>query len=51
MKLRLNRDTLTELTPADLAEVGGGDAITQWCNTIHFCHIPTLPLAECLDPR
>lgn len=44
--LRLHRDELTELTATDLAEVVGG--ITQYCNTIHFCAIPTLPLAVCL---
>lgn len=44
--LRLHRDTLTELTSTDLAEVVGG--ITQNCNTLHFCVIPTLPLLVCL---
>ena len=46
--LRLHRDALTELTPSDLADVVGAEAITQYCNTIHFCDIPTLPLRDCL---
>lgn len=49
--LTLRRNHLTELATDELAEVGGGDAITQHCNTIHFCAIPTLPLAVCLERR
>lgn len=52
--LRLRRETLTELTRTELGAVAGG--ITQNCNTIHFCNIPTLdacpiptlPLEPCL---
>lgn len=48
--LRLSSETLTELTATDLAGIAGG-AITQWCNTLQFCNIITLPLLVCLDPR
>ena len=49
--LRLRRERLTELTANELEVVVGG--ITQNCNTLHFCHIPTLPLLVCieLDPQ
>ena len=46
--LRLSRETLTELSTTELANVAGGDAITQNCNTLHFCVIPTLPLFVCI---
>jgi len=45
--LTLRRDALTELASDDLAVVVGG--ITQNCNTLQFCDIPTLPLLVCLD--
>jgi hypothetical protein len=45
--LSLRGETLTELAAPELAEIGGG-AITQYCNTIHFCNIPTLPLLVCI---
>jgi len=45
--LTLRRDALTELATDDLAVVVGG--ITQNCNTLQFCDIPTLPLLVCLD--
>lgn len=46
--LVLRRDTLTELAATDLAAIAGGEAITQWCNTLQFCAIPTLPLLVCI---
>lgn len=49
--LTLRRDRLTELASDELAGIGGGDAITQNCNTLHFCDIPTLPLFVCIGPR
>ena len=45
--LALHRDELVELTPAELGGIAGG--ITQNCNTLHFCAIPTLPLLVCLE--
>lgn len=47
--LNLRREQLAELRSDELAEVVGG--ITQYCNTLQFCVIPTLPLLVCLGPR
>jgi hypothetical protein len=47
--LNLRRDELTELTTADLAEIDGGYQITQNCNTLQYCNIPTIPLLVCLS--
>lgn len=49
--LSLSRETLVELAAADLAEVAGAHAITQNCNTLDFCNIPTLPVRVCLQPQ
>ncbi|HEX8001059.1 MAG TPA: hypothetical protein VF519_00020 [Mycobacteriales bacterium] len=48
--LNLHREELAELTATELGEVGGGYQITQWCNTLQYCHIPTIPLYGCLPP-
>ena len=47
--LRLRRDKLTELATADLAAVAGALMITHNCNTLDFCHVPTLPVRVCLQ--
>lgn len=47
--LNLRRDELAELATDELASIAGG--ITQWCNTLQYCHVITLPLYVCLDPR
>ncbi len=47
--LTLRRDTLSDLTSEDLAGVVGG--ITQNCNTLQYCDIPTLPLYPCLETK
>jgi hypothetical protein len=44
--LSLTRETFTELNDGELAGIAGG--ITQNCNTLQFCAIPTLPLLVCL---
>lgn len=49
--LNLRSEALTELVADELAEVGGGQAITQYCNTLQYCNILTLPLLVCLRPR
>lgn len=46
--LRLHAETLVELTSDELGSIAGG--ITQNCNTLHFCVIPTLPLFVCIPP-
>lgn len=53
--LRLRRETLVELADEHLATLAGGDqgltstctCTTCYCNTIHYCQIPTLPLRDC----
>jgi hypothetical protein len=46
--LVLRCDTLTELAAADLENVVGAYQITQNCNTLDFCNIPTLPVRVCV---
>ena len=47
--LTLKPETLTELTPADLAAVAGGAPPTYDCETAAFTCIPTKAVREILD--
>ncbi len=46
--LSLRGEHLVELSTDELGIVVGG--ITQWCNTLQYCNIPTLPAYRCLPP-
>ena len=52
--LRLRRETLSELTGAQLLSVAGGasDTCTYLsCLTLCLCEVPTLPVRTCFDPH
>lgn len=50
--LRLRRETLAELTGAQLGSVGGGVSGPTHlsCLTLCLCEVPTLPVRTCFDP-
>ena len=56
--LRLRSEALTELTPAELGSVAGGDDSLHTCYCTRYdcfsldaCPIPTLPIRECFRPE
>lgn len=46
--LSLKKETLAELSPAELGEVAGG-ALTPRCPTFEYCRIPTDHCVSLLD--
>jgi natural product precursor len=52
--LSLKRETLSELTPAEMTAVNGGThvgcGVTANCTHASFDSCPTVPLNQCLTP-